>query len=422
MMATLLVENAGQLITGQGAPGNPLGILHGASVAIRDGLIAAVGPAREIRRRFGRAPEAGAALEAIDAGGRVVMPGLVDCHTHLIFAGWRREESDERLAGRSYLDILQSGGGILSSVRATRAASGEDLRRRAAATLAEMLEQGTTTVEAKSGYGLDLDTELRSLEAVARLNQEGPVQLIPTFLGAHAVPPEYAGRPDAYVDFLVQRALPVVASRGLARFCDVFCEEGVFTVAQSERLLRAAHRLGLGLKIHADELAETGGASLAAKLRAVSADHLTHTGPSGREALAKAGVVAVVLPATSFFLRSAWAPLPELLATGVRVALATDFNPGTSPVTSLWFVLQVASHYWSLPAGTVLPMVTWQAAHAVGEAERLGKLAPGMQADLLVLATDDYRDVVYRLGWNPVAVAIKRGRVVMKREPPFRPA
>lgn len=426
MRADLLVRG-GQVVTmaGEKLPTGPfpdfaarrealratLGIIEDGAVAAWEGRVVAVGSRVEVESLISVTPK----TVIIDAEGETVLPGFVDAHTHLVFAGWREGEFALRLAGATYLDIHRAGGGILGTVAATRAASLADLVARGHGFLDAMLAAGVTTVEAKSGYGLDLKNELKQLEALRVLDRIHPVEVVPTFLGAHAVAPEFAGDPDAYVDYVCDKVLPEVAGRGLARFCDVFCEEGVFDAAQSRRLLEAARAHGLGLKVHADELSAGGGAQLAAQLGATSADHLGFISPEGRQALADAGVSAVLLPATSFHLRTGhYAPARELIDEGVPIALATDFNPGSAPSTSIGFTMALGVYALSLAPEETLWAITRGGALAVGLRQRLGALLPGFDADIVIAAAPSYLYLAYRFGENLVRHVLKQGRPVWK--------
>jgi imidazolonepropionase len=403
-------------VTAEGAP----------VVACWEGRILAVGPRVELTRAL----EAGGyplnRFARLDAAGGTVTPGLVDPHTHLLFAGSREGELVLRQRGAGYLDILAAGGGILATVAATREASTEALEEHGRRWLGEMLAHGTTTVEAKSGYGLDLPTELRLLEVAYRLGQAGPIDVLPTWLGAHAVPAEYRSRPDgteAYVRHCIDEQLPGVAAQGRARFADVFCEAGVFTADQSRRVLEAAVRLGLQPRLHADEIAPSGGAELAAEIGALSADHLAAPSAAGIDALARAAegdrpVVATLLPATTWFLmHDDFAPARTLIERGVPVALATDFNPGTSPTTSLAFVMTVACLELKLSPSEALAAVTVNAAHALGQGDEIGSIEAGKAADLVVWRVPTHRQLPYWPAADLVRTVVKGGRVVVERAP-----
>ncbi|MFI5261582.1 MAG: imidazolonepropionase [Candidatus Limnocylindrales bacterium] len=400
------------------------------TVAIYDGLILAVGPYEEVQRRLTGEGFAGDRLSeerrftVLDAKGGTVTPGLIDPHTHLLFAGTREAELRLRQRGAGYLEILAAGGGILATVARTRAASDEDLAAHGRRWLDQMLGHGVTTVEAKSGYGLDVPTELRLMEIAARLGGEGPVEVVPTFLGAHAVPAEFRDRPDGaegYLRSVVRDQLPAVAAQGAARFCDVFCEVGVFSADQSRRLLVEARRLGLEPRLHADELEPSGGAELAAELGAASADHLAAPSREGIAALAGVAssdtpVVATVLPATSLFLmKDHGAPARTYIDRGIPVALGTDFNPGTSPTADLPLVMSLAVLRLGLTPTEALAAVTINAAQALHLAGSHGSLEPGKQADAVVWDVPDHELIPYWLGADLVRSVIKRGQVVLTR-------
>jgi len=391
-------------------------------IACWDGRVAAVGPRVMVEASLEAEGYPLARFARLDAAGGAVTPGLVDPHTHLLFAGTREGEMALRQAGADYLDILQAGGGILSTVAATRAADDDELAAHGRRWLDEMLGHGVTTVEAKSGYGLDLATELRLVEIAYRLGLEGPIDVVPTYLGAHAVPPEFRARPDgteAYVRSIIDEQLPGIAAHGRARFCDVFCETGVFDADQSRRILQAAAAYGMTPRLHADELAPSGGAELAAELGAASADHLAAPSEEGIEALAAAAssehpVVATLLPATTWFLMSDhYAPARRLIEGGVPVALATDFNPGTSPNASLPLVMTVACLALKLTPDEALAAVTVNAAHALGLGDEIGSLEPGKVADLVVWKVPTTTQIPYWPGASLVRTVIKRGRVVL---------
>ena len=394
------------------------------AIACWDGRILAVGPRAELELALEGSGYPLARFARLDAEGGTVTPGLIDAHTHLLFAGSREQELVMRQRGAGYLEILEAGGGILSTVAATRAASAEDLAAHGRRWLGQMLAHGTTTIEAKSGYGLDLPTELRLLEVAHELGEEGPIDVLPTWLGAHAVPPEFRGRPEAteaYTRHLLDEQLPGVAAQGRARFADVFCEQGVFSADQSRRILEAAGRYGMGLRLHADELAPSGGAELAAELGALSADHLARPSGEGLAALASAAVeghpvVATLLPATTWFLmHDDYAPARELIERGVPVALASDFNPGTSPNASLPLVLTVACLELGLSPSEALAAVTINAAHALGLGDDRGSIEAGRLADLVVWRVPTHRQIPYWVGADLVAAVVKRGHVVLER-------
>ncbi len=415
IQADLLIHSAAQLLTlasdgpKRGAAMGELGIIEHGAVAVKDGLIALVGPTPEVRGQV-------TAAEEMDAAGKVVMPGFVDPHTHLVFAGDRAGEFEQRVKGAAYLEIMAAGGGIMSTVRATRAASVEQLVEESRARLDRMLAHGTTTAEAKTGYGLDVETELKMLEAIRRLDAEHPVDLVPTFLGAHAVPTEYQGRADEYVDLVVEEMLPMIKSQisnpKSQIFCDVFCDEGAFTLEQSRRVLEAARALGFGLKIHTDEFRPLGGARLAVELGAVSADHLVCTPDDEIELLARSDTIAVALPGTPFGLgRHEYTPARRIIDSGGALALATDLNPGTCWCESMQFIIALACRFMKMTPAEAIVAATINAAHAIGLGHQVGSLEVGKKADVLVLDIPDYRHLPYRFGVNLVDRVIKSGEL-----------
>jgi len=411
----LLIENLAEVATPEGsAPlrGGEQGRvrrLAGAEVLCRDGRIAFVGPPAERRRLFGELPEAA----RLDGRGGTLIPGFVDPHTHLPWAGFREEEFAARLAGKTYQEIAAEGGGILSTVAATRRASEEELAAGVAGRLDRMLAWGTTTAEAKSGYGLNVGDELKQLRAIRRAAASHPVDLVPTLLAAHEVPPEHRADRSRYLDLVCDEIVPAAAAAGLARFCDVFCERGVFSAAESRRVLAAGARHGLAPRLHADEFADSGGAELAAELGALSADHLMAVSPAGVEALAGSGVTAVLLPGTSFFLmKKQYAPARRLIAAGVPVALATDCNPGSSHTESMPMIVVLAVLQLGLTIPEALTAATLNAACSLGLGAEIGSIEAGKRADLVLLDAPNVLHLVYHYGINPVAAVVKGGRVV----------
>lgn len=393
--------------------------LAGAEVLCRAGRIIFVGEPDERRRRFGELPGA----DRLDGDGGTLVPGFVDPHTHLPWAGTREEEFAQRLAGRSYQEIAAAGGGILSTVRATRAAPEGELVELVRRRLDRMLAHGTTTAEAKSGYGLSLVAELKQLSAIARASAVHPVELVPTLMAAHEVPAEHRGDRGRYLDLVCEEIVPAVAAGGLARFCDVFCEHGVFSVEESRRVLRAGAARGLLPRLHADEFVDSGGAALAAELGALSADHLIAVSPAGIDALARAGTTAVLLPGTSFFLmKHTYAPARELVRAGVPVALATDCNPGSSNTESMPMVLVLGVFELRLSIEEALTAATLNAACCLGLGEEVGSIEEGKRADLVLLDAPNLLHLAYHYGVNPVAAVVKGGRVVHRAAAPKKAA
>ena len=405
---SLLIHNIGLLATPLGfeaKAGKAQGevfYLDNAYIFVRDGLIDKIGQGK---------PDEGAE-HLIDAGGCLVTPGLVDAHTHLVFGGWREHELTLKLEGVPYLDILAQGGGILSTVRATRAATREELKNKALKILSGMLRHGTTTCEAKSGYGLNLETELKQLRTVKDLNKAQPIRLVSTFMGAHALPEEYGYDRESYIDLLIDQMLPKVAEEKLAEFCDIFCESGVFSADEARRLLKAAQMLGLGAKIHADEINAIGGSELAGELGAVSAEHLIAATDEGIAAMARSGVIACLLPATSFYLGKPYARARDMMAQGVPVCLATDFNPGSCPSFNLQLAMNLACWHYRLLPGEVLTGVTLNAAAAIGLQKEIGTLEPGKRADIVLWDAGNLDYIFYRFGENLVRMVIKDGLLV----------
>jgi imidazolonepropionase len=411
---SLLVRGAHQVATptGNGARrGSEFGVLTvhpEAAIRCESGRIVFIGDEGEQRRRFGE-PD-----NILDADGGCVLPGFVDPHTHPIWAGSREDEFDRRLRGETYMDIARSGGGINSTVRATREASSEELLSATLERLDRFLTYGTTTIEAKSGYGLDLETEMRMLEVIRDAGGIHPIDLHPTCLAAHEIPPEHRDDPEAWVQRLVDEIHPEIARSGLAEAVDVFCEEGVFDLEQTRRLLADAARLGWRIHLHADELTPLGGAELAVEFGALSADHLMCVTPEGVRALATSETVAVLLPGTSFFLRSPWAPARALVDAGCAVALATDCNPGSSPTESMPMILALATLGMGLGVAEAVTASTLNAAAAIGRADEIGSIEVDKSADLIILEGPTYHHLVYHFGLNPVRHVVKGGRVVVR--------
>jgi imidazolonepropionase len=388
-----------------------LAIVRDAAVASRAGTIVFTGTERDFREAVTLVPGA----RTVDAAGGTVLPGFVDAHTHLPFAGWRDREFEERLRGTTYEEIAARGGGILSTVEATRAASKADLVEAVTSRLDAMLSLGTTTVEAKSGYGLSLDAEVKQLEALREAASRHAVEVVPTFLGAHTIPRELRGRREDYVRSVVGEMMAAVAKEGLAEYADAFVDARAFTPPEARRVLEAAASSGLGVRVHADQLADDGGAALAAELGAASADHLEHTSPEGIEALARAGTCGIVLPGASFFLMQAQGPPGRRLVDGgVAVAVATDFNPGTCPTESMGAILAFACLTAGLTVDEAITAATLNAAHSVGRAGVTGSVEPGKRADLVVHAVPNRTHLVYRFGVPRVRTVIAAGAVVVE--------
>ena len=414
----LLVTGCGELLTMRndgplrGEALDRLEIIHDGAVAIDGGRIVETGSATDLAKRHP------GARRVIDAEGGVVMPGFVDPHTHPVFGASREREFDMRLRGKTYVEITQAGGGIFSSVRSMRETDTETLMDRVLQRADRFIALGTTTVEAKSGYGLNRDDEMRALEIIARVNRDHPLDLVPTFLGAHELPPEYRDDREGYIRLLETTILPEVKASGLAEFCDIFTEAHVYTVEESRRIMGAAGDLGFGLRFHADELEPMGGAELAAELGAASADHLVMASDEGIEAMGRTGVIPVLLPATVFSLNLAHKPpARKMIEKGLPVALATDFNPGTSFTQSMPLVVNIACCQLRFTVAEALNAATVNGAWSLNRGREVGSIEAGKTADLIVLDCPNHLYLGYRLGWNPVAKVIKGGRIVHERPP-----
>lgn len=415
----ILINNANEVLTMETDVKLPrrreqmseLGLKKEVSVLIEGDRIAMIAPLDEIKQEY---PHLVSDAEVIDARGKIVMPGLVDCHTHLVHGGTREHELNMRLAGRSYMDIMNAGGGIHYTTTKTREASFDDLYDKTVQHLNEFLRHGVTTVEAKSGYGLDLENEMKQLEVVKKLQAEHVVDIVSTFMGAHAVPKEFKGNEDEFVKIIIEQMIPKVAELELAEFNDVFCEKGVFTPAQSRLILEAGKAYGLTPKIHADEIEPYEGAELAAEVGAISAEHLLVASDEGIAAMAKAGTIAVLLPGTAFFLRAPYARGRLMVDSGVPVAISTDFNPGSSPTISLPFIQNLACMNMGMTMEEVLCATTINAAHAIKRADQVGTLEKGKQADVLILDVPNYKQLQYFYGMNHTDTVIKAGNVVVK--------
>ena len=416
MNGNLIVENAAQLVTCSGFAAktgdqmSDLGILEKGAVVIEAGTVQFVGYTVDLPGTINRDD-----FTIIDGTGKAVLPGFVDAHTHFIFGGYRPEEFAWRLKGDSYMEIMARGGGIHSTVAATRSASREALAAAGIKRLDSMLSFGVTTVEGKSGYGLDLETEVKQLEVMAHIDAQHPVDVVRTFLGAHAVPPAYKSREDRYIDFINGEVLPEVAARNLADFCDVFCEQGVFSIEQSRRLLAAAKKAGLKLKLHADEMVPLGGAELEAELGAISADHLLHATDGGIDAMAANEVVATLLPGTAFGLKEPYARARTMINHGCAVALATDLNPGSCFSESIPLLFALATLYMGLSPEEAVTALTLNGAAAIDPADTVGSLDPGKNGDLVILEYPSYKFIPYHMGISTVEKTIKNGTVVLDK-------
>jgi imidazolonepropionase len=415
-MSTLYIKNIGMLQTPIGshkhsgkAQGENLK-LHGAAILIEDGMIREIysgSESQQIDVELDLDPDT-----IIDAEGRLVTPGLVDGHTHLVFGGYRQHEIPLKLRGASYLEILQAGGGILDTVRETRQASHRELVEKSQMFLDEMLAMGVTTCEAKSGYGLNEQDEIKTLEIIKELNDTHPMDVVATFMGAHAVPPEFKGNSDGYMELLCSKLLPLVKEKNLSEFVDIFCEEGVFDVPQSRRYLEAAKELGFRLKIHTDEIVELGGSALAGQLQVTSAEHLIAIGHAGLASLVEGGVIAMVLPGTSFYLDKNFAPVRKMIDLGIPVAMGSDFNPGSCPSLNLQLIMNLGYLKYKMTPEEILTAVTINAACAIGREEQVGTLEPGKKADLVIWDAPDMEMLCYRFGSNMAIQTIKEGILV----------
>lgn len=407
----LLIKNAAQVVTPQGhtaikgASMKDVKIYENASVLIEDGHIVAVGDGAEWAKTV-------PVDKQIDATGKTVLPGFVDSHTHFVFGGYRADEFLWRMEGMTYMEIMERGGGINNTMKATRNASAEELIEHSMDILEKMLAFGITTVEGKSGYGMDHDTELKQLEVMKELEQRQPVEIVRTFMGAHSIPPEYKGRNEEYLKFLVKEVMPDVKKADLAQFCDIFCEKGVFSIEESRQYLQQAKDMGFDLKIHADEIVTLGGAELGAELGCTSADHLLHASDEGIKALANSDTVATLLPTTAFCLKEPFAPARKMIDAGCAVALATDFNPGSGFTNSVPLMIALGVIYMGMTAEEAITALTLNGAAAVGRADTIGSIEEGKQADIVILQYPSYKFLPYHTGVNIVETVIKKGKVV----------
>ncbi len=407
----LVVTNIGTLITPEGtaalcgAAQGQVRVLHDAWVSVEDDTIVGIGTGM---------PEIPENAKVLDAQGKLVTPGLVDAHTHLIFGGWRQHEMALKLQGVPYLDILAQGGGILSTVNATHASGEQVLADKASAALDEMLSFGTTTCEAKSGYGLSVGEEIKQLRAIRLLKENHPVDLVATFMGAHAVPTAYKENREEYIRLICEEMIPRVAQEELAQFCDVFCEKGVFSVAESRKILETGKQYGLIPKIHADEIEPIGGSVLAGEIGAISAEHLIVCPTEGIASMAKGGTVACLLPCTSLYLGATFAPARDMVAAGVPVAMATDFNPGSCPCLNMQLVMNLGCLRYKLTPEEVLTAVTLNGAAAIGMADRVGSIEVGKLGDLVIWDAEDLNYICYRMGSNLAKTVVKKGKIYTK--------
>lgn len=407
----LLIKNAAQVVTPQGhtaikgASMKDVKIYENASVLIEDGHIVAVGDGAEWAKTV-------PVDKQIDATGKTVLPGFVDSHTHFVFGGYRADEFLWRMEGMTYMEIMERGGGINNTMKATRNASAEELIEHSMDILEKMLAFGITTVEGKSGYGMDHDTELKQLEVMKELEQRQPVEIVRTFMGAHSIPPEYKGRNEEFLKFLVKEVMPDVKKADLAQFCDIFCEKGVLSIEESRQYLQQAKDMGFDLKIHADEIVTLGGAELGAELGCTSADHLLHASDEGIKALANSDTVATLLPTTAFCLKEPFAPARKMIDAGCAVALATDFNPGSGFTNSVPLMIALGVIYMGMTAEEAITALTLNGAAAVGRADTIGSIEEGKQADIVILQYPSYKFLPYHTGVNIVETVIKKGKVV----------
>lgn len=415
-MERKLIRNASELVTlaGKaprfGADMKEIGLIKDGAVYMEDGVIRRVGRTEEVLREG--IPED---TEILDAAGKTVLPGFVDSHTHFIFGGYRAEEFGWRLKGDSYMSIMERGGGINATVEKTRAASLEELKQAGRDRLRTMLEFGVTTVEGKSGYGLDTETEIRQLQAMKELEEEGPLEIVRTFLGPHSVLPEYKGREREFLDLMLQKVMPEVKRQGLAEFADIFTEKNVFSIEDSRYYLNAAKAMGFALKIHADEMVSLGGASLAAETGCISADHLLKASDEGIRALKASGTIATLLPATAFCLKEEFAPARKMIDAGCAVAMASDLNPGSCFTNSIPLLMALGCIYMNMSIEEVITALTINGAAAVGRQDRIGSLEPGKQADIVILRFPSISFIPYHTAINLVETVIKKGEVVRRK-------
>ena len=422
MNGNTIIKNASQLVTcsgfkaKQGKEMSELHIIDDGAVVIEEGIIKVVGKTEDVLSGIDDADLNIAEFDIIDAAGKAVLPGFVDSHTHFVFSGYRADEFSWRLRGDSYMEIMKRGGGIFNTVKATRAANKEELIKTGLKRLDSMVSFGVTTVEGKSGYGLDHSTEIKQLEVMEELNRDHPVDIVGTFLGAHAVPEDYKGREDAYIDYMINTVIPEVTDRNLAQFCDIFCEKNVFSVEQSRRLLLKAKENGLKIKIHADEIVQLGGAELAAEIGAVSADHLLQASYKGITDMAQAGVVATLLPGTAFSLKEPYARGRYMIDKNCAVALATDLNPGSCFTESIPLIFALATLYMNISIEEAITALTINGAAALDRADTTGSLDVGKIGDVIILEYPSYKFIPYHIGISTVEKVIKKGKLIFDRK------
>ncbi|SDK91974.1 imidazolonepropionase [Clostridium cochlearium] len=412
----VIIKNASQVVTCSGFEGkfgkdmSNINVIENTSIVVKDGIIKEIDNWDNIAKNYNEND-----FKVIDASNKAVLPGFVDSHTHFVFGGYRAEEFSWRLNGESYMDIMNKGGGIVNSVKGTREATEDELYESAKKRLDSMIHFGVTTVEGKSGYGLDCETELKQLRVMDRLQKDHPIDICKTFMGAHATPEEYKDRNEEYINFLLEEVLPKVAEEKLAEFCDVFCEEGVFSVEESRKILLKAKELGMKIKIHADEIVQLGGAELAAELEATSADHLLHASDEGIKAMAGKKVIATLLPTTAFCLKEPFARARIMIDNGAAVALGTDFNPGSGFTNSIPLMFALATIYMNMSIEEAINAMTINGAAAIGRAETIGSIDKGKKGDLVILEYPSYKFLPYNTGVNIVETVVKDGNVVYKK-------
>lgn len=417
MKNNLIIKNANELVrcsgfkAKQGKEMSDLNIISDGAVIIEDGIIVEVGKTKDLLNKFDESK-----YEVIDASNKAVLPGFVDSHTHFIFGGYRAEEFSWRLRGDSYMSIMERGGGIVNTVEATKKASKEELYQLGLKRLNSMLSFGVTTVEGKSGYGLDLGTEIKQLEVMEQLQRDHPIDIVRTFMGAHAIPKEYSGKTDEFIDFLIDKVMPIVSERKLAEFCDVFCEKNVFSIEQSRKLLLKAKEMGFKLKLHADEIVQLGGAELAAELKAISADHLLQASDEGIKAMAESGVVATLLPCTAFSLKEDYARGRYMIDNNCAVALASDLNPGSCFTESIPLIVALATLYMNMTIEETITALTINGAAAVGRADTIGSIDIGKKGDLIILEFPSYKYIPYHIAVSTVEKVIKGGKIIFDKD------